>query len=245
MDGQQTPSKQKLRYNLLFTPHKLFRKILCDFLIQLGRTNWIELREVEALYQRFTHIHFMLNDHSRIENEFMAKALSQRGKNVADWLQEHEDHEGELNELKSLFDGILAAVVNRSRFNDNNQDVEIIQQGYELYLKYASFVGQTLLHFATEENVFIPLMWETMSDADLIKLQQDSIGPNMTMERRCANVNDLYSSIDPQERLQFSKIILQVAPGDESKSFFERVKAVLSPDEWNRLRNELGYTLID
>ena len=146
------------REKLFCLPHKGLRKLMAEFSLQAGRTDFGNESEVQALQQLGREMFGLLKEHAEIENTIILKALNERAPGAGD--ENEEEHE-QLEVVQSELEQWL------ERF-DGSQDAE---EGFRFYLSFSSFHGQYLGHILHEETETQALLCQHFTDEELIGIK--------------------------------------------------------------------------
>lgn len=150
------------REKLFCLPHKGLRKLMSEFSLQAGRTDYGNDSEVQSLKNLGREMFGLLKEHAEIENTIILKALNERAPGAGD--ENEEEHEqlevvqGQLEEWLERFDG--------------TQDAE---EGFRFYLAFSAYHGQYLGHILREETETDSLLCNYFTDEELIGIRMQII----------------------------------------------------------------------
>ena len=100
----------------------------------------------------------MLNEHARLENQFILATLAERVPKAADHdLRDHEYLEGEQDKISQ-----------RLELLDGNQNADA---GHDFYLSFSKYHSRYLAHILQEEKGTEKLLQGNFSDDELMQLR--------------------------------------------------------------------------
>ena len=156
--------------NIFNVSHKGLRYALGELSFLAGQIDYQEensLRKVESL---LNEVILLLESHALSEERVILEALEKKApRSTRLNLEEHEELEIEILEIKMFF--------------DSAKDAFSEELGDQFYRSICSFQAKYILHMAMEETVMNNLLWSYFTEEELKVLHQsvlDSLNPEMT-----------------------------------------------------------------
>jgi len=198
-------------FDLYGATHRGLRWAHADLMLRLGSTSPGDATQTESVLADLGNLLALCNVHLKLEDRHYHPALERRRSGSSAAIAEaHVQHYAALAALRAL----LATVgPDRARWRG-------------LYLAYASFVAEDLLHMGEEETVMQALFEELYSAAELRKLNED-----------------LVADISPADKLSFLRVMLPAANREGRTALLGSVKAALPPGPFQGLLAALRPTL--
>lgn len=145
------------RFNLYRDTHKSIRMYLSEFSLVCGRCDFADQTDLSKLKSEFKNIHDMFLVHTKVEDDHVLPQIKMFDLELYKKFEEtHHKVDDDMGSLKSDLESIASADDNASQF------------GYEFYLKFNRFCADNLNHLDDEEKKAMPLLWENMTDEELI-----------------------------------------------------------------------------
>ncbi|HNT20404.1 MAG TPA: hypothetical protein PKL70_08285 [Saprospiraceae bacterium] len=146
------------RISSFSAPHKGLRNLLSKFSFLAGKTNFEDPAQVADLKKLGFDLFRLLDEHARLENEFILATLAERVPHGADHdLRDHEYLEEEQDKVSHKL----------KRLN-GKQDADA---GHDFYLSFSKYHSRYLAHILQEETVTEKLLQENFSDEELLQLR--------------------------------------------------------------------------
>jgi hypothetical protein len=146
------------RFKSLDPPHKGLRNALGQLTLLTGKTKFSDHQQVEKLKKLADEVFFLLKDHTKTENEFILKPLSEKNSTVAEpYFEDHTDIEEWENHL---LDSIK-----------NLDGTQTDDQGHLIYLNLCDFQSAYLDHIDEEDVELEEKLQKHFSDEELIQHQ--------------------------------------------------------------------------
>jgi hypothetical protein len=147
------------RRDLYGPVHKEMRLRLTDILVRLGATDFADAASVRRVVSELIDVLDVCTSHLRLENDLLHEAVERRRPGVMARLEgAHAAHEDAIAELY--------AYAARAEHADRDAGAE----GRRLYLRYAAFVGENLVHMTEEEELAQAMLEEIYSVEELQKI---------------------------------------------------------------------------
>jgi hypothetical protein len=198
-------------FDLYGAAHRGLRWAHSNLMLRLGSTSPGDVTQTESALAELGSLLDLCSVHLNLEDRHYHPALERRrsGSSAAT-TEAHEQHYRALAALR----GLLATVgTDPARWRG-------------LYLAYASFVAEDLLHMGEEETMVQPLFEELYSAAELRKLN-----------------DDLVADISPADKVAFLRVMLPAANREGRIALLGPVKAALPPGAFQGLLAALRPTL--
>ena len=189
------------RDDLFTTIHKGLRHAMFEVGLQAGRTDYADTASVDELRGAWDSLHSALGGHSRHEDEYIFKLLSDREPGGADDL--YKDHiriHADADLIDAQFDRI-AGEARTARWR---------MLGLELYRALQRFTASCLVHFDEEETYLLARIWALCDDREIADARaafMATIGP----EEMQYDVQHMLLAADPQEVEMLEGRIAQLA----------------------------------
>lgn len=146
------------RVSSFSAPHKGLRNLLSKFSFLAGKTNFSDPAQVGDLKKLGLELFRLLDEHARLENQFILATLAERVPNAADHdLRDHEYLEEEQDKISHKL----------KRLN-GKQDADA---GHDFYLSFTKYHSRYLAHILQEEMVTEKRLQENFSDDELLQLR--------------------------------------------------------------------------
>jgi hypothetical protein len=148
------------RPDLLTPIHKGLRRALYDTALALARTDFSAPAEVAAVQEAVATCFEYLREHAEHEDRHTVPLVARFDPELAVTLEAAHPH---LERLALAIDSLwprLAPLDGPAR----------VALGAELLRRFQAFVAEQLLHMDLEERRVLALLWEHMSDAELVAL---------------------------------------------------------------------------
>lgn len=141
--------------------HKALRNALQSNLMRLGRLDIEDPADVEATTADLLDLLDWLHDHLTIEENFVHAAIEQRCPQESP-VQTRHDHEHHRRDLRILRGDCLQLASSSGLPAPVRETL-----ARRLYLSFARFVGDNLVHMTFEETVVNAQLWKLFSDEEL------------------------------------------------------------------------------
>ncbi len=209
--------------------HRALRVAMTDLLAGMGRTDPADARAVLARLDELEGMLDAMASHIAHEATFLHVALERRLAGGAIRLDiEHAEHARAMEELKELAEGVRGA------------DSPRRPASYRaLYLRYAAFVGESLVHMSDEELTTQALFDDLFTAAELHALHAAllaSIPPPEMMR----TLQIMIPAIDVASRTRLLAGAKAAMPPEAFAAFLPVACAALSVDEVAFLARQLG-----
>ena len=147
------------RVKLFESAHKGLRNALSQFSYMIGKTDFNNHGDVKSLHSLGLDVCMLLGSHANDENTIVLAELEAKvpGSSKHD-MDDHERLEVDQDAIERLLDDIKTV-------QGNGEDAA--GMGAELYIKFAKFHGEYLLHTVEEETVTQRMLWENFTDAEI------------------------------------------------------------------------------
>lgn len=210
--------------------HKAVRAELFEGARRLGRADWRDQAEVEALQARVGRLIVELRDHVRHEEEHMHPLIERRVPGAVGVLRaDHEQQEAFLDEFEAFAERVFAM---------EPGDPMRARAGLEVYRALSRFIAVYLPHLEHEETTITRALWELSTNEELAETYGRLVG-TMPREELIGSLEIMLPAINPHERVELLGGIRAGMPDfyDEAAAVAQRV---LSEDEWSALQGALA-----
>lgn len=185
-----------------YREHKYVSAALNDVEREIARADFVQNGDVGEIKKSFLRLAQMLKAHAHFENERIHSLL--RAKNSSCYQQleaEHRQQDEELDAIADDFDSILKVV----------DDVQRIEMGYALYLRYRKFVAESLHHLNEEETILLPELQRLYSDDELRQVSAKAYG-EMTPQHIIDMLAGLFPYMNVHDKQAFLDNIKKLVP---------------------------------
>lgn len=140
--------------------HKGMRLFMCEMLTALGRLDTDDDAQVDEVLDSLQVLIALCRDHLTHENEVIHPVLESLRPGCAQRAgRDHAEHRADLQHLAHLGEVMRGA-----------RGVVRAGAAARLYLRFAVFVGENLLHMDVEESEHNAILWAGLSDARIAAL---------------------------------------------------------------------------
>src|SRR5262249_40434980 len=134
------------------------RCALAEMLVRLGRADFDDAATMPAVLGELETVIRFCEEHIETEEHFLRPACEGRVA-VHAFDTGHPGHVRFIAELRAMVKAFDTTPPERRQ-----------EAGRTLYLHFASFVGDSMLHMAEEESVLLPLLHRAFTDEELLAL---------------------------------------------------------------------------
>ena len=217
-------TNSSMRIDIYRHIHKALRAYMCDTLTRVGRLDGRDLQETSEVLAQVRAMAAFCAGHIKHENNFVHPAMEARlpgsSKVTA---SDHEHHVDACEKLHAFADAVEQA-------GGPARDAAILQ----LYRYLALFVGENLTHMNIEEMENNAVLWATYADIELIGIEQ-AIVASLSPEEKMLSARWMIPAINPEERAELLKGMLQAMPRQVFDGMLAQVKPYLSNADWSKL----------
>lgn len=214
------------KIKIFSTPHKALRKLMAEFSLLAGKTDYGNESELQVLKRTGNEMFMLLTEHAQIEEAIILAQLEAKAPGSSEEnTEEHEQLEkvqAELEQWLNSFDG--------------TQDPE---EGFQFYLAFTSFHGQYLEHIIHEETTTQELLWKYFSQQELMAMRTEII-KSIPLDIYLVWGKHIFPAQTRAENLEMFTGMKMMMPAP----VFDRVVAVLqasvSPNEYFELMTAIG-----
>lgn len=146
------------RIKIFSAPHKALRKMMAEFSLMAGRTDYSNESELIVLKQTGNEMFELLREHAHIEDSIVLAQLEAKAPGAS--LENTEEHE-HLEKQQMKLEKWLSSF-------DESQNEE---EGFQFYLAFTAYHGQYLCHIIHEETTTQDLLWKYFSDDELMAMR--------------------------------------------------------------------------
>ncbi|HEV7921927.1 MAG TPA: hemerythrin domain-containing protein [Thermoanaerobaculia bacterium] len=199
--------------------HKGIRALLFDVVQKSGRLDFsdnVAVARYRAELQ--TAIDFLMS-HAEHENQFVGPLLAQHAPELARRISGiHEEQEKELPELLAMIDRGAA---------------------HGFVLELARISGELLVHMTEEEEVLMPALWASMTDAEIIAAH-DALVASIPPHEMAFALSWMLPSMNAPERAELLTALRASAPPEVFGFVRGLAKSVLSAADDEALEQRLA-----
>lgn len=220
------------RVKLFEAAHKGLRTALARFSFLVGKADFNNKDDVNALYPLGKDLFMMLRTHANDENSIVLAELEAKvaGSSKHD-MDDHVRLERDQDQIEELLDEI-------KDLSGKGKDPSGL--GAELYINFEKFHGEYLIHTHEEETVTQHLLWENFTDPE-IHAMRGKIIARFTPESFEKWQSFIFPSITHAARVQMLTGIKMNAP-DQFPKLMAMAEKFLPAEEFSQLKKSLQYT---
>jgi hypothetical protein len=221
------------RFDLYSAIHKALRNYMGAALLQLGRLDLSDEREVRACGASLLGLIEWLENHLAIEEQFVHGALAERRSTplLSSLRRDHGEHERSFSLLRSDVAALVGSL---------GDDAEARRaRTRHLYLSLSRFIADNFLHMAVEETELNPLLWEAFTDEELFGIYR-AILASERPEQLDLSVCWLLPAIPPDERARVVGGARAAMPAPVFDHLLQQVRSVLDARDYDKLVGALG-----
>ncbi|WP_119680116.1 hemerythrin domain-containing protein [Indioceanicola profundi] len=217
------------RHDIYRFPHKAIRHAGAQMLMRLGSAGWEDELESAGLVAELKLLLEHIRRHMAQEEDVIHPALEERLPGFCQVMD--RQHRRQLSRMGDL--DLL--VVRLARCGEAERSAT----GHELYLAFAGFFGEHLLHMQEEEALILPTLQRLFTDAQLLALEE-RIFDSTPLDSVLGGIRRLVPALNPAERVE---LLLQLRGGTAVEVFLavlERAaRPTLDPGDWRDLLRRL------
>ena len=217
--------------DLYASVHKGLRHAMLATLVQLGRLDATDERDVAEALEPLRDLIAWLEKHLEIEERFVHTAIDRKRPGaVSDIRKDHEAHTRDFVLLRTDASALEQA--------DPSSSAEQKALAHHLYLSFSRFVGDNLVHMAIEETQVNALLWDLFSNDELQAIFGQIIGSE-SPEQLMRGARWMLPALDPEQR---AKVVVRARPNIPPPVFEQLLagmQAALSPRDFGKLQAAL------
>jgi hypothetical protein len=195
-------------FDLYGAVHKGLRWALASLLTRMGSVSASEPAAVQMALDDLEGVLYMFASHAEHEDRHLNAALNARSPGAAASLDlAHARQEHMISELRALSSALSTAPKERAP--------ALLRA---LYLRFAAFAGENLVHMSEEEEVAQPLFETLYTGEELARIQ-----------------SGLLAGIGPEEMLAFLRVMAAGASREDRIALLQRMKGLLPKEAFGAL----------
>lgn len=211
--------------------HKGLRAHLVHTLTAVGRCDWQDCAEAQAVLAEVSGLIAFCRAHVEHEDRFVHPLLESRRPGAsARTALEHRQHEQELDAIAAL--AMSVASLPALRRDDSVR---------ALYRALARFVAENFEHMAMEEAENNRVLWETHTDAEIAAMEAALVA-SIPPEAMQYTLRWMLPALDPAERAAFLGEMRAHAPAEVFDGVLALLRPLLSAAHNRRLDHDLGLS---
>lgn len=220
------------RHDMYRGIHKALRAFMGDTLVKLGAIDPDDPMTAGIVLAQVRDCLDLLAHHLHLEEAYIIAAIEKRRPGAAMGnARDHVGHERELSDLGDQNAQLELAIASGSP--DRASDA------HRLYLAFADFVAENLVHMANEERHMNAILWALFSDDELRAIEGAIVG-SQTPEESLRGLRWIFPSITPAERAKMATSARAVMPPQAFAPLVAFVRALLSSDDQAKLDDALA-----
>lgn len=213
------------RIKIFSAPHKALRKLMAEFSLLAGRTDYTNESELHVLKQSGNEMFELLKEHAHIEETIVLAALETKAPGSSEEnKEEHELLEKVQEELEKWLNSF-----------DGSQTEE---EGFQFYLAFSSYHGQYLEHIIHEETTTQELLWKYFSEEELMGLHMQIL-QSIPFEIFLVWGKHVLPSQTRKENLAMLTGMKTMLPAPAFEKMVAELQAAVSPNEYYEFMTEL------
>jgi len=190
-------------------PHKALRKIMSEFLVLAGQTNFKNKEAIENLKKTGNEMFMLLTSHAHSEDSVVLSLLESKLPGAAE--HDTSDHI-KIEQLQHELE------VHLNRLNTSVSETE----AHDFYLEFASFFGLYLEHIEEEETVTQKLIWE-----------------NLTLEEQAGIHVTIVSKMDPDTYMIWMRHMIPAQNETENIAILGAIRQIMPTERFEKLMQVL------
>ncbi len=216
------------RIEIFINVHKGLRQSLFGLGLKLGKADWEDSAEVQALGSEFGQLLHFLREHAANEDDFNFPLLESRAAGAAQAeKEEHHRLEGQINRLESDFAALVKA-----------KPEDRWKSGYAFYRAFNLFLSAYLAHMDREEGFITETLYQHFTDEEIAKDFQKIIQRTSPADMGMM-LSHMIPSMNPVERFQFLAKLRKTTPAPVFEKVSGLAQGVLAESDWKKLSQKL------
>lgn len=209
---------------LFLAPHKALRKVLAEFLVLAGQTNFNKHTDIEKL-KELGHVCFtLLASHADTEDKFIFRALDAKIKGASSHNKaQHVELEKLQEELKSKMQSLSTNTT--------------LEEAYQFYMQVSKFQIIYLDHMLDEEIITQEIIWENLSVKEQLAIRR-SIIQKMDPEICSLWLRNMITAQNEAENLPIMEAVQRYMLPDKYTALLQNLKEQLPPKVFGNLNKE-------
>jgi hypothetical protein len=219
------------RFKVFDLLHRGIRNALAQLLLQAGKTDFGNAREVACLGRNGHEIFCLLSIHASDEEEITLAALEEKLPGATNaTVAAHQ----KLENLQAELESQLHEITLRATRGEG-----VREQGRIFYWALNEFYARYLLHMLEQEVDTQELLWQYFTDEELMVQRQQTL-LRMSLRTLLNWLKYIVPAQGQQERAVFLRGLLAAMPHCNFAQAIQVVEGVLSATEWQVLDSELA-----
>ncbi len=224
MASKMTTYPDVTRY-CFYRVHKFLSAFLAGFEQKVAVVDFTNAEEVAKITDEFCNVKDLVFSHAHFEDQNIHQLLRDKKSHAHEMIEsEHHDHDAIFENMASLLQEI----------KNNPSDINLCKQkGYEFYLEYRKFYGDTLLHLHNEETILLPELQRVCLDEELRTVDAATY-KILTPEQMLGMLKTAFPNFNYWDKEAFL-ISIKLAQPDKLTEIWPEVVKIVSIEEMNRL----------
>jgi iron-sulfur cluster repair protein YtfE (RIC family) len=200
---KETEMDQPMSTAAIFVPiHKALRVASCELLADFGRLGSEDRDEMARVLSALGSLLLAYENHLEHEERFVRPEAEKRLQGVGTAFDDHAKHTRQIAELRALASALAIG-----------SDAHRAVSTRTLYLHLSTFIGESLVHMAEEEQVLAPLLDRAFSGAERMEIHA-RIQAAITPEERAYIGPFMMRALDPDEKQMLLRAMAQAAASE-------------------------------
>jgi hemerythrin-like domain-containing protein len=219
------------RFELYGAVHKGQRRAIFNLGIRAGSLDPEDSSALDALMKDLVELRDEMRSHAELEEKFIHPILRARSAGGARSLE--ADHE----EMHVMLDDMVEQL-ETTRGKDFPPEVQgdMVKEFYHAWCRFTSFY---LIHIDGEDEYIQPTLWRLCTDQELMKVFSDIIAYQKPEELMFV-LGMMLPAMAPKERVELMAGARGMMPPPAFQGVMDMARRVLSPTEYQRLKDGLG-----
>lgn len=217
------------RFDIYAPIHKGLRACFAETLVSVGRLDWTDNDDVEAVARQVEDLLAFCAKHLEKEDTYVHPAMeSRRPGSTGTARDDHAHHEAAIAALQEQVLSLrLLPALRRGAL------------AHELYLDLTAFITENLAHMAHEEREHNRVLWETHSDAEIQAIEA-AIVASIPPEEAPLSLRWMLTAMSAEERAGFLGALREKAPAPVFAGMLGMVRPLLGERDRFKLDAALG-----
>ena len=214
------------RWDLLAMPHKGFKKMWGDLLIESGSCDYSSEAEFSNFQKHLISTCKCYTIHNYTENEIFQDLKEKEPEVYKEWTQDHDSHVKELEDFVKL-----AEIITKQPMDKRQEKGEI------LFQKLGLFISKDLIHMNWEQDVGMKALWKHYSDQELLEITQAALKRYDTPESLQFLTPFIVQAGGLEENIEYIQIVKGLKmKKEEIEVILQQITSLMSPIRVQKLK---------
>lgn len=217
------------RHDIYAFIHKGLRACLSHTLVSVGRLDWTDSDDVDAVMDDVVDMLDFCRQHVIKENTYVHVAMERRRPESASVANHEHDHH-----LRDI-DALEAQAFTLRRLPVLRRE----EAARTLYRALAVFVAANLEHMAMEERDHNRVLWDTYTDEEILAIERVIVASQSPQDGE-RSLRWMLTAMQPTERAGFLAVLRENAPAELFDGLLQMLRSRLTEREMIKLYAALG-----